>query len=156
MAQRFPRVQGVGIEFEPDSVARARATVAAAGFSDRITIEQGDVGAPGHISEFDLAYFQYALHSVPSPAAALRAAWAALRPGGRLLALDWPLPSTPEEARTDYGRLISGINLDELLQGTALATRETVLDWFDAAGLAEPEVLELPSGATAWLLVKSA
>jgi SAM-dependent methyltransferase len=156
MARRFPEIRGVGIEFEPDSVARARATVAEAGLAERITIEQGDVSVPGHVGEFELAYFQYALHAVPDPVAALRAAWAALRPSGRLLALDWPLPSTAEEARTEYGQLIAGIHLDELLQGTGLATREQVLEWFRTADLQAPEVLELPSGATAWLLSKSA
>lgn len=156
MTRRFPKVTGVGVEFEPDSVARARATIEAAGLGDRIAIEQGDVAAPGHTGEFDLAYFQYALHAVSDPPAALRAAWAALRPGGRLLILDWPLPSSDEEAHTEYGQLIAGIHLDELLQGTGLATREQVVDWFRAADLGAPDVLELPSGATAWLLAKPA
>ncbi len=152
MAKRFSRVRGVGVEFEPDSVARARATVEAAGLADRVTIEQGDVAAPGHAGEFDLAYFQYALHAIPEPAAALAAAWSALHPGGRLIVLDWPLPSTRDEWRSAYGQLIAGIHLDELYQGTGLAPREAVLTWFAAAGLSRPEVLELPSGATAWLL----
>lgn len=156
MARRFPSLEGVGVEFEADSAARARASVEAAGVADRVTIWQGDVAEPAGAAEFDLAYFQYALHSVPSPAGALRAAWVALKPGGRLLVLDWPLPSTPDEARSDYGQLIAGINLDELMQGTALATRERILEWFASADLAEPEVLDLPSGATAWLLVKPA
>ena len=37
----------VGVEFEPDSVARARAHVEEAGLADRITIEQGDLGHVG-------------------------------------------------------------------------------------------------------------
>ena len=54
------------MEFEPDSVARARAAVEAAVLADRITIEQGDVAAVGHAGEVDLAYFQYALHQLPT------------------------------------------------------------------------------------------
>lgn len=152
MARRFPDVSGIGVESEADSVSRARATIESAGLGSRVAIEQVDVAATGHVGEFDLAYLQYALHSVPDPVAALRAAWAALRPGGRLLSLDWPLPSDPAESRTEYGRLVAGVHLDELLQGTGLATRETVAAWFAAAGLADPQVLDLPSGATAWLL----
>ncbi|HEU0235103.1 MAG TPA: class I SAM-dependent methyltransferase [Candidatus Limnocylindrales bacterium] len=151
MARRFRGVHGVGVEFEVDSVARARANVEAEGLADRITIEHADVTAAGHAGEFDLAYFQYALHQLPDPPASLRAAWAALRPGGRLLVLDWPLPSTEEEQRSRHGELIAGIQLDEVYGGTRLVTREQFLAWFAAAGLPEPRVLELPSGASAFL-----
>jgi SAM-dependent methyltransferase len=148
MAQRFPELELVGVEFEPDSVARARANVEQAGLGDRITIEHGDVLAPGHHGEFDLAYFQYALHSLPDPPRALRAAWEALHPGGRLLTLDWPLPSTLDEFRTRHGELIAGVQLDEVFQGTRLATREQFVAWFDAAGLGQPQAVDLPSGAS--------
>jgi SAM-dependent methyltransferase len=149
MAGRFAGLHGVGVEFEADSVARAQANVAAAGFAGRVTIEHGDVAAPGHAGEFDLAYFQYALHQLPDPAASLRAAWAALRPGGRIIVLDWPLPSTEEEQRSRHGELIAGVQLDEVYSGTRLATREEFVAWFAAAGLPAPAVIELPSGASA-------
>jgi SAM-dependent methyltransferase len=148
MAQRFPALSLVGVEFEPDSVARARANVAAAGLEGRISIEHGDVEAPGHTGEFDLAYFQYALHALPDPPRALTAAWDALHPGGLLLVLDWPLPSTVEEFRTRHGELIAGVQLDELFQGTRLATREQFAAWFEAAGLGQPDAIDLPSGAS--------
>ena len=148
MARRFPELQLVGVEFEPDSVMRARANVEAAGLSDRIAIRKADVSKPGPAGEYDLAYFQYALHQLTDPAAALRAAWAALRPGGRIIVLDWPLPSTTEEFRTRHGELIAGVQLDELYQGTALATRERLREWFAAAELPEPLLIDLPSGAS--------
>ena len=156
MAQRFPALELVGVEFEPDSVERARHNVEAADLTSRIQIEHGDVAAPGHDGEFDLAYFQYALHMLPDPPAALRAAWTALRPGGRLLVLDWPLPSTVEEFRTRHGELITGVQLDELFQGTRLETRETFSAWFNAAGLPEPVVIDLPSGASAFVATSDA
>lgn len=156
MAQRFERLALVGVEFEPDSVERARRNVEAAGLASRITIEHGDVEAPGHEGEFDLAYFQYALHALPNPLLALQAAWAALHPRGRLLVLDWPLPSTPDEFRTRHGELIAGVQLDELLQGTRLETRETFRGWFTTAGLPEPEVIDLASGATLFLATRPA
>jgi SAM-dependent methyltransferase len=148
MARRFPGLSLVGVEFEADSVARARRNVAEAGLDERIRIEQVAVEAPRHADEFDLAYFQYALHSLPDPPAALAAAWAALRPGGRVVVLDWPLPATVEEFRTRHGELIAGVQLDELFQGTRLGTRDAFRGWFLAAGLPEPEVIDLPSGAT--------
>jgi SAM-dependent methyltransferase len=148
MARRFPALQLLGVEFEPDSVERAREHVREAGLTDRITIEQRDIGQLGHTGEFDLAYFQYALHQLADPAGALRAAWDALGAGGKVLALDWPLPSTIEEFRTRHGELIAGVQLDEIFQGTRLATREEFGQWFVRAGLPSPTLIDLPSGAS--------
>jgi SAM-dependent methyltransferase len=148
MARRFPLLELVGIESEEDSVARARANVSAAGLTDRITIRHSDVTALEITTDFDLAYFQYALHQLLDPDGALRSAWSVLRPGGRLLVLDWTLPSNLDEFRTRQGELIAGVQLDELYQGTSLATREGVRTWFDSAGLPEPETIDLPSGAS--------
>ena len=148
MAQRFPGTDPTGIEFEADSVARARANVAAAGLADRIEIELADVTGSGRENTFDLAYFQYALHQLPDPVAALRATWRALRPGGRLVVMDWYLPSEPEDLRSRHGELIAGVQLDELFGGLGLVRRAEALDWFSAAGLPSPELIDLPSGAT--------
>jgi SAM-dependent methyltransferase len=149
MARRFPGTSLTGIEFEPDSVTRARAAVEAAVLADRITIEAGDVTAVGHEGQVSLAYFQYALHQLPDPAAAIRSAWAALRPGGWLVALDWYLPTDPEELRTRHSELLAGTQLDELLGGTRLVTRSEALGWFADGSVSTPELIDLPSGASA-------
>ncbi len=148
MAKRFPVLELVGLEFEPDSLARALRHVEEEGLANRIDIRSGDVNEPGTPGEYDLAYFQYALHQLGDQPAALRAAWATVRPGGRLIVLDWALPSSPEEFRTRHGELIAGVQLDELFQGTSLATRERFVDWFAEAGLPLPTSIDLPSGAS--------
>jgi len=152
MARRFPGLELVGIEFEPDSVARAMAAVAEAGLGERIAIKHGDVAAMEHAGECDLVYFQYALHQLADAASSLRAAWHALRPGGRIVVLDWPLPSTEEEHRSRHGELIAGQQLDEIYMGTRLATREEFVGWFRAAGLPEPQLIDLPSGAATFVV----
>ena len=156
MARRFPNLELVGVEFEPDSVARARSAVEAEGLTDRIEIREARATDPGHSGEYDLAYFQYALHQLSDASKVLAAAWAALRPGGRVLVLDWPLPSGPDEFRTRHGELIAGVQLDELYQGTALATRDQFLRWFADGGLPEPATIDLPSGASVFLAERSA
>ena len=155
MARRFPQIELVGVEFEADSVARARATVEAEGLADRIEIRQGKATDPGHVGEYDLAYFQYSLHQLHDAPRVLAAAWAALHPGGRIIVLDWPLPSDPNEFRTRHGEIIAGVQLDELYQGTALATREQFLAWFEEAGLPAPTRIDLPSGASAFLVERT-
>ena len=152
MARRFPALELVGVEFEHDSVVRARAAVEAAGLSDRISIREAGAKETGEAGSNDLVYFQYALHQLADTVSVLRAAWASLQPGGRLLVLDWPLPSEQEEFRTRHGELIAGVQLDELYQGTALATRDQFLEWFSAAGLPAPVVIDLPSGASLFLV----
>jgi len=149
MARRFPALQLVGVESEPDSVARARATIEAEGLGDRIEIRQMSATTKAAEADFDLAYFQYALHQLADPVAALR-------PGGRIVVLDWPLPEGPEESRTRHGELIAGVQLDELYQGTSLVTRERYLSWFEAAGLAPPTAADLPSGATLFVAEREA
>jgi len=152
MARRFPELDLVGIEFESDTAERAVAKVAAAQLAGRIMIENRPVPAMGHEGEFDLAYLQYALHQLEEPVESLAAAWRSLRPGGRLLALDWCLPSTLEEDRTLLGELLWGIQIDELYAGSRLYTREGEADLFRQAGLAEPTLIDLPSGASLFLL----
>ncbi len=156
MARRFPALELVGVEFEADSVARARAAIEAESLTGRITIREAQATTPAGKSEYDLVYFQYALHQLRDAPEVLRAAWAAIRPGGRLLVLDWPLPSTPDEFRTRHGEIIAGVQLDELYQGTALATREQFLAWFADAGLPTPAVIDLPSGAAVFLVERPA
>ena len=135
--------------------ARARAKVAAAGLADRIEIRQAGATTTPDAGEFDLAYFQYALHQLDDAPAVLRAAWSALRPGGRIVVLDWPLPSSQEEWQSRHGALIAGVQLDELYQGTALVTRDQYLRWFEEADVPSPAVVDLPSGASMFVAVRS-
>lgn len=151
MAKRFPGLEYIGVEYEPDSVDRARANVAAAGV-EGVTIEQGSMLSVGHPGEADLVYFQYALHQLPDPVATLRTAWDAVRPNGWLVALDWYLPTDPEDLRTAHGELIAGFQLDEAVQGTRLVTASEALGWFVDAGLPTPEIVDLPSGASVIVL----
>jgi SAM-dependent methyltransferase len=154
MAQRFPELQLVGIEAEPDSIARAKVLIEDASLAGRIRIEpveRTDVTRPGR---FDLVYYQYALHFLPDPPASLAASWGALDPGGTLLVLDWLLPTDPGEMRTIQGELIAGVHLDEVFMGAGLRDLQFYQGWFTEAGLPEPEVIALPSGATLFVVAR--
>lgn len=156
MAARFPSIELVGVEAEPDSLARARRTVAASGYSDRIRVEELARDAYDREGTFDLVYYQYALHVLPDPSASLASSFSALRPGGWLVVQDWPLPSTEDELHSIHGELVAGVQLDEVFMGTGLRTHEGFRAWFVDAGLAQPDVIDLPSGATLFVVRRPA
>jgi SAM-dependent methyltransferase len=148
MARRFPASRLTGVEFEPDSVSRALAHVAAAGLAEVIEVVALDPARMTFEAAFDFAYCQDALHELADPVAALRAVRRALRPDGRLVVFDWCIPSRIEDYRTALGELAWGVQIDEAYQGTKLMTREEFGAVFEAAGLGPPERVELEAGAT--------
>ncbi|MFL5769313.1 MAG: class I SAM-dependent methyltransferase [Chloroflexota bacterium] len=156
VAQRFPETNLVGVEFEPDSVARAVRHVTDAGLDGRIRIEARDTVEMPFDGEFDLVYVQDALHELSDPPASLRSAWKAVRSAGRLVVLDWCLPSSLEESQSLQAELLWGIQLDELFQGTRMYPREGFLEIFESAGVPRPTVIELLSGATLFTVERPA
>ncbi len=148
MARRFPACRLVGVEVEPDSVLRARRNVEAAGVDDRVTIVERDARSTDDgLGMFDLAYFQYALHESDSTDW-LATGWRMVAPGGRLVIQDWCASDDPDDYRTQQGRLIAGAQLDEVFQGSRLPTIGELRGMVASAGIPEPQVLDLPSGAT--------
>jgi SAM-dependent methyltransferase len=152
VARRFPATHLVGVEFEPDSVARAIRHVTDAGLDGRIRIETLEIPAMTFRSEFDLVYIQDALHELADPVASLRAAWDAVAPGGRLVVLEWCLPANPAESQTLQAELLWGIQIDELYQGTQMYTRDGYVDLFGRADVPDPAVIDLLSGATLFVV----
>ncbi|MEG5000287.1 SAM-dependent methyltransferase [Microcoleus sp. B4-D4] len=87
LAERFG-VKVVGVEKNPDSVARARANVAAAGLSDRVEIIEGDILHLDRITqEFDwvLAEAILTMQSPSGKAKILSGIGDRLKPGGKFL-----------------------------------------------------------------------
>jgi len=149
MARRFPESEFLGVESERDSVGRARANVADAGLADRIEIVEEAIPAIDRSTgAFDLAYFQYALHDGQLSIDSLVAGWAALRARGRLIALEWCAPASAEEWLGLHGQFVAGIQLDLALVGRSLPTEDDLRNMFRAAGIGDPEIIDLPSGAT--------
>lgn len=152
MAQRFPNVTLVGVEAEEDSRARAALLIEDTHLGGRIRIDavgRAETTRPGR---FNLIYYQYALHFLPDPAASIRASWEALEPGGTVIVLDWLLPTDPEELHSIQGELTAGVHLDEVFMGAGLREHDDYLAWFREAGAQRPEVIDLPSGATLFVL----
>jgi SAM-dependent methyltransferase len=156
VARRFPETELVGVEFEPDSVARAMRHVTEAGLGDRVRIETREIPDMPYRSEFDLVYMQDALHELVDPVASLRASWAAVREGGRLVVLEWCLPESPADSQSLQAELLWGIQLDELYQGRRMYAHSGYVGLFENAGLPKPTVIDLLSGATLFVAERPA
>ncbi|HEY7133042.1 MAG TPA: class I SAM-dependent methyltransferase [Candidatus Limnocylindrales bacterium] len=156
IARRFPTVELVGVEYEPDSVARAMRHVSEAGLGQRIRIEPRTIPDMPFRDQFDLVYLQDALHELVDPVGSLRASWAAVAPGGRLVVLEWCLPEDPADGQTLQAELLWGIQVDELYQGTRMQTHAGYVDIFGSAGLPAPTVIDLLSGATLFVANRTA
>jgi SAM-dependent methyltransferase len=156
IARRFPATELVGVEFEPDSVARAMRHVSEAGLGQRIRIEPRSIPDMPFREQFDLVYLQDALHDLADPVGSLSASWAAVAPGGRLVVLEWCLPEAPAESQTLQAQLLWGIQIDELYQGTRMETHAGYLGIFAGAGVPAPAVIDLLSGATLFVSVRPA
>jgi ubiquinone/menaquinone biosynthesis C-methylase UbiE len=112
----------VGLDLSPEMLAVARANLAQAGLS-RAQLRQGDVYAlPVPAESFDLVVVHQVLHFLEDGARAIREAARALRPGGRLLVVDFA-PHDLEFLRDAHAHRRLGFAAD------------AVAEWMTAAGL---------------------
>ncbi|MBE9213382.1 methyltransferase domain-containing protein [Plectonema cf. radiosum LEGE 06105] len=108
IAKRF-NVRVVGIENNPDSVAKARENIKAAGLSDRITIIEGDIFELNQITEkFDyvLAEAILTMQSNTGKAKILSAIKDCLKPGGKFLSHEMLVRSHESEVRKSLSQTI--------------------------------------------------
>jgi ArsR family transcriptional regulator len=135
-------VRGIGIDLSREMLAVARANLDRAGVHNA-QVRQGDIYAPPVEREsFDLVTIHQVLHYLDDPAAAIREAARLLRPGGRLVIVDFA-PHTLEFLREEHAHLRLGF-----------ADRQ-VADWLEEAGLELKDTIDFaPRGEGSRLTVK--
>lgn len=135
-------VRGVGVDINREMLAVARANLDHAGVT-HAQVRQGDVYAlPVEREAFDLVTIHQVLHHLDDPAGAIREAARTLRPGGRLLIVDFA-PHGHEFLREEHAHLRLGFS-DVQVKG-----------WLDEAGLDLDESQELqPKNGVEGLTVK--
>jgi len=140
-----PRIgRGLGVDLSPEmlSVARANLNRAALG---NCQVQQGDIyQLPFPSSSFDAATVHQVLHFVDDQALAITEATRVLKPGGRLLVVDFA-PHDQETLRTEHNHRRLGFGDEE------------VAGWFVLAGLEQKDVVRLPGNTltvSIWLAEK--
>ncbi len=100
-ARATPRpAQVIGLDFTPEmlDLARAKAPVASSCSTSppRVSYEQGDAMAlPYPDASFDVVSIAFGIRNVADPSRALREFRRVLRPGGRLVVLEFATPANP-------------------------------------------------------------
>jgi ArsR family transcriptional regulator len=121
--------RGVGIDLSREMLAVARANLDHAGVRNA-QVRQGDIYAPPVEREsFDLVTIHQVLHYLEDPAAAIREAARLLRPGGRLVIVDFA-PHAFEFLRDEHAHLRLGFS------------DRQVADWLEDAGLDLKETVD--------------
>lgn len=138
LAKRY-NLRVVGVEKNPDSVARARANIQAAGLEDQVQVIEGDVFHLEQISgQFDyvLAEAILTMQSIPGKNKILQGIRDRLKPGGKFLSHE----------------LVANSHEDEIHQALAAALRAnstplSVTNWIAASEVVGLKVLQHQTGA---------
>ena len=122
-----------GIDRSPEMLRLARAKLAESPFT-HWDLQQGDIGAlPIDDHSADTVIIHQVLHFIPAPETAIAQAARILRPGGRLVIVDFA-PHEREALRTEDAHTRLGFS-DAQIEG-----------WFRAAGLQTDMIEELAGG----------
>jgi len=125
----------IGVDSSGRMLEAARAKLETAELADAVDLRLGDAHElPVDDDEVDAAFAHMVLHSLRSPAQAIREMARVVRPGGVAVAVDF-VRHEQEWMREELGVLWLGFDLDE------------VREWFARAGLAsiEVELIEAPT-----------
>ncbi len=118
--------RGVGIDASHSMLAMARANLEASGLG-HAHVRHGDLYAlPAAAGSYDLIIVHQVLHYLGDPARALREATRVLRPGGRLLIVDFA-PHDLEFLRAEHAHRRLGFSHDQIAHWCAAAGLEVDL-----------------------------
>lgn len=153
IAQGFPRVTVIGLDFDDASIADARANAAASPVADRVSFETRDAADPRLAGTFDLVCAFETVHDMCDPTAALKAMRSLRTPTGTVLVADERVADTftadvDAAERFQWGWsalhcLPTAMTSPPAAGIGTIMRASTFRHYADAAGFAEVEVLPI-------------
>lgn len=144
LARAFPHARFHGVDGDEKSIEAARAAVAEAGLSDRVTVSHGLL-EKGPVPAADVVLMNIALHEVQDKEAVVRHVVRALRPRGTFLISEFPFPewAEMERLRTPAGRVMAGVQYVEAILDDQLLPPVQFMNFLRKAGMREVSSAEL-------------
>ena len=115
LARAYPQAHVDGLDADDASIAEARRHAADADVADRAQFLAGDAAEIASHGPFDLVLILEALHDMTDPVTALRAACAALAPGGAVLVVDERVAERFSAPGDDVERMMYGWSVTHCL-----------------------------------------
>ena len=143
-ARQFPDAGIEGVDFSAPMIALGQAKVARAGLGERIRLQVALAEAlPYPDDTFDAATVAFGLRNIPDRLQGLREMWRILRPGGKMVILEFTTPP---------GRLFRGLYLWYFHQvlpriGRLVSGHRSAYDYLPASVAEFPP----PEGVAAWM-----
>ncbi len=142
IAQRYPRVRATVFEL-PRVVPVAREIIAQAGMSERVSVQEGDLQRDDLGQDYDVVLIFGVVNGEPAEGRApfIAKAFAALRPGGRIVLRDFvldPNRAGPPEATIFALQMLLATNAG------GLDARDEWTRWLNEAGFVSPQIIRLP------------
>lgn len=142
LAEAYPNCTFTGFDIFPGQLDRARENVAAAGLTDKVTLELADASKPIP-GKFDVISTFDVIHDAADPVGVMKAVRAALNPDGFYLCLDINCSDKLEENAGPLGALMYGFSVLYCMT-TSLAQGG---EGMGTLGLHEPKMRELAAEA---------
>ncbi len=157
LAQRFPGVTGVAMDFVAANVKAAQAKIEAAGLQDRLAVQQANIADYRFDRAYDVICLNQVVHDVwDRRAEVLGRAHEALREGGRIALWDRPFPEDLRDVKRPPMHFMVFLNLFEEMGGAHLLSETEMVQGLREAGFADIRTYRVDQGAQAVVVGRKA
>lgn len=150
LAERFPGVTGVAVDFAEVNVKAAEAKIRAAGLQARLGVRRADIADYAYDGTYDLICFNQVIHDVwGRRGEVLARARDALRNAGRIAIWDRPFPAMLRELKRPPRHFMVFLNLFEEMGGTRLLSESEMVEGLGQASFTDIRTYRVDQGAQA-------